>query len=569
MLTPYNLAANIFLVNKEFKKMQLRPYQAKAENDIFAAWQSQKNTLLILPTGAGKTVTFAHVINRSATPTCAIAHRQELVGQISQALARENIRHNIIGPNKVIKQIINRHVRELGRSYYDANSHVAVAGIDTLLRRVNDAALKNWFNRVKLWVVDEAHHVLKSNKWGKGVELFPNAKGLGVTATPTRADGCGLGAENDGVFESMIEGPTMRELINANYLCDYRIFAPPSDLDLHDVKITASGEYSRDGVKKAVRKSKIMGDVVEHYKKIAFGKRGVTFVSDVETAEQTAKLFNENGVPALAVSAETPDHERDSATRKLESGEILQLVNVDLFGEGYDLPAIEVVSMARPTQSLSLYIQQFGRGLRLMNGKTHAVIIDHVGNVHRHGLPDGFRAWTLDRREKRSKNAPSDAIPVATCSQCLSVYERILSSCPFCGHFEEPSARTAPEFVDGDLLELDPATLADMRGEIAKVDQSVENAISSAKYASGGRASIKRVTESHEARQQAQRILRTSIEYWAGIKRAEGLEDSKIYRLFYFKFGVDIMTAQTLKPKEAEKLNLKINFEISKTSINI
>ncbi len=333
--------------------MQLRPYQQEAEDEVLEAWYSYRNVLLVLPTGAGKTVTFSHVIRKNNGPTCAIAHRQELVGQISIALAREGVRHSIIGPKKVIKACINQHVRELGQDFYDPASPISVAGVDTLIRRKEDARLNAWFNSVTLWVVDEAHHVLKGNKWGIATSLFPNARGLGVTATPTRADGNGLGAHCDGVFNTMIEGPTMRELIDMGYLTDYRIFAPPSDLILDDVKVTASGDYNRDGLKKAVKRSHIIGDVVKHYLRIANGKRGITFVPDVETAEETARQFIDAGVPAIAVSADTPDAEREAAKRKLESGEVLQLVNVDLFGEGYDLPAIEVVSMARPTQSLS------------------------------------------------------------------------------------------------------------------------------------------------------------------------------------------------------------------------
>ena len=540
--------------------MQLRPYQEKANNDVDNAYSDARAVVLVLPTGAGKTVTFAHRINTNNGPTVAIAHRQELVGQISTALAREGVKHNILAPKKVIKSIINKHVKQFGRSFYDANNPVMVAGVDTLIRRKDDPFIAAWSKTVTLWVIDEAHHLLKNNKWGKAADMFPNARGLGVTATPTRADGNGLGVENDGLFEKMIVGPTMRELIEMEFLTDYRIFAPPSDLNLDDVNITASGEFNREGVKKAVKRSnKFIGDIVKHYLKIANGKKGVTFVPDVETAHDVADQFNAANVPAIAISANTPDNERDGALYKLETGQILQIVNVDLLGEGFDCPSIEVVSFARPTQSLSLYIQQFGRALRLMEGKTHAIIIDHVGNVERHGLPDAARTWTLDRKEKRAKTDVSDAIPVKTCPECLSVFERIHKACIYCGHEDPPAVRNAPEFVDGDLLELDADTLAAMRGEITKADQSVESFIQQAKYASGGRINVAKMTETHETRQHYQAGLRGSIQWWAAFRRDEGLNDSQIYRLFYLKFGVDIMTAQTLKTKDAAKLVEKIN----------
>ena len=160
---------------------------------------------------------------------------------------------------------------------------------------------------------------------------------------------------------------------------------------------------------------------------------------------------------------------------RFRNREILQLVNVDLLGEGVDVPAIEVVSMARPTQSYGLYSQQFGRALRPMEGKTHAIIIDDVNNVLRHGLPDAPRTWSLDRREKRSRGAIDDAIPLRTClnGACLAVYPRTNRTCPNCGFFSPPTIRSAPEFVDGDLLELDPEALARLRGEIDRIEHRV------------------------------------------------------------------------------------------------
>ena len=446
--------------------MKLRPYQQALETSALDAWAvGDCNVLAVLPTGGGKTVILSKIASDNVGACVAIAHRQELVGQISQAFARNGLKHRIVGPKNVIKQIVKNHVVELGRSYYDPAALAGVAGVDTLLRRAD--SLKPWLDRVTLWIQDEAHHVLTANKWGKAADLFPNARGLGVTATPTRADGMGLGRHHDGLFDVMVEGPTMRELIDAGYLTEYKIFAPPSDLDLSEVATSkATGDYNANGLRAAVQKSHILGDVVSHYLKLARGKLGVTFTPDVATATETAERFNASGVPAEVVSAKTPDAERAAILERFKRRELLQLVNVDLFGEGFDLPAIEVVSFARPTQSYSLYVQQFGRALRILDGKTEAVIIDHVGNVVRHGLPDAVREWSLDRREKRSKGKPSDAKPLTACSECASVYEREFKACPYCGHVTPPVARSSPEFVDGDLHELDADTLAAMRGDV-------------------------------------------------------------------------------------------------------
>ena len=540
--------------------MQLRPYQADGKNKVYLEWDNGKlYVLLVEPTGAGKTVIFSEIIKEHNGAVCAIAHRQELVSQISLALARDGVRHKIIGPKKVVRLCVSIHMAELGVSYYDPSSSVAVAGVDTLVRRFDE--LQHWLNSVTLWVQDEAHHVLTGNKWGTAVEMFPNAKGLGVTATPCRADGKGLGRHADGVFDEMIIGPTMRDLINQGYLTDYRVFAPPSDLDLSQVTTSADGDYNKIKLKKAVQKSHVVGDVVSHYKRIAPGKLGITFASDVETATDIAAQFNAAGVPAAVVSAKTSDLDRITVLRRFKNRELKQLVNVDLFGEGFDLPAIEVVSMARPTQSYALFVQQFGRALRLMDGKTEAIIIDHVGNVVRHGLPDAKREWTLDRREKRSKNKPDDAIPVRAClnTSCMAVYERVYKACPFCGHKPIPAPRSGPDQVDGDLTEITPDILAAMRGEIDHVDKAPEIIRDelNAKYMPriGVLSNLKR----HVERQEMQEALRASIAWWAGWQRAAGREDSESYRRFYFAFGVDVMTAQTLKPKEAIELAGRIN----------
>lgn len=539
--------------------MQLRPYQAKAKEDIYGAWdQGFVNTLAVLPTGAGKTVLFSEIIKEHQGASCAIAHRQELVSQISLALARDKVRHRIIGPKSVVKLCVNLHMLELGASYYDPSSTCAVAGVDTLVRRGDE--LNGWLESVTLCVQDEAHHVLESNKWGTAFKMFPNAKGLGVTATPLRADGKGLGRHVDGLFDTMVEGPGMRDLIEMGFLTEYRVFAPPSDFVRPGAEaIGTTGDFSHVKLKAAVKKSHIVGDVVTHYQRIAPGKLGVTFTDSVETATEIAAQFNAAGVPAAVVSAKTPDAERIAILRRFKNRELLQLVNVDLFGEGFDLPAIEVVSMARATESYALYVQQFGRALRLLDGKLFALIIDHVGNVERHGLPDARREWSLDRREKRGKSKASDAIPVRACPACTAVYERIYNACPFCGHIMTPAARSGPEQVDGDLIELDPAALAAMRGEIEKVDMHPEayRHELAKKYTPlvGQLAGVKR----HVATQEAQEALRGSIAWWAGYQRAQGRSDSESYRRFYFKFGTDVLTAQTLKAADAIELAGRVN----------
>jgi len=539
--------------------MQLRPYQQSCKDDILSHWARTPlaNVLAVKPTGAGKTVVMASIIHDHNGASCAIAHRQELVGQISIALAREGIRHRIIAPQSVIRDIVQSHTRELGQSWYDPTARAAVAGVDTLLRRAD--SLRDWMNSVTLWVTDEAHHLLDNNKWGKAAELFPNAKGLGVTATPLRADGAGLGRHADGVFDYMVEGPSMRWLIDNSYLTDYRIFAPPSDFKMSDQDIGSTGDYSAPKMRAAARKSHIIGDVVTHYQRIAPGKLGVVFATDIEIATDIAQQFKAAGVAAEAVSSKTPNSERAAILRRFKACELTVLVNVDLFGEGFDLPAIEVVSMARPTMSYALYVQQFGRALRLMTGKTEAIIIDHVGNVQRHGLPDKPRVWSLDRRERGSRGAKDpDLIPVKTCQACTAVYEATHHICPFCSHYNEPAGRSRPEQVDGDLTELDPAVLAEMRGEIKRIDQPAEAVGQRMRAAGAPGPAVGGAMKNHLNRQDAQGKLRDMVALWAGYQRAAGRDDRESYKRFFWRYGVDVMGAQALGRNDAEILTAKI-----------
>ena len=309
---------------------------------------------------------------------------------------------------------------ELRQNFYDPLGRIGVAGVDTLIRR--DTA-DPWFVQCTLWQMDEAHHVLADNKWGKATELFPNARGIGWTATPGRADGKGLGRWADGLMDALVMGPPMRDLIDAGYLTPYRVFCPRTeDLDLSDVPVTASGDYSPEKLRKAVHQSRIVGDVVKHYQRIAPGKKGVCFAVDIEDAIKITQAFRAANVRAELVTGETPDTARATILRRMRNGDLDMLVNVDLFGEGFDLPAIEVVIFARPTMSYVLYAQQFGRVLRTLAGKTHGIVIDHVGNVIKHGLPDAERPWTLDRRGRRSKGTSDGVVPGRACPECTSYY---------------------------------------------------------------------------------------------------------------------------------------------------
>lgn len=571
---------------------RLRQFQTLLKHDIYNLWNlGHKNVLGVLPTGGGKSVLTGDIMRECNAAAVVAAHRGELVSQLSRALAAEGVRHRIIGPDALRRDCISLQIAELGRSYHDPGSRVAVAGVDTLVKR--DTSHDSWFRQVALWVQDEAHHVQQTNKWGKIAAMFPQARGLGFTATPVRMGTFGLGAHSGGVFHAMATGPTGRELIRRGFLTDYRIFAPPSDVNYKNVGLSVTGDYSMPQLRAAVHASnRIVGDVVSHYMRLAAGKLGITFAVDVEAAQQLAQAYRSAGIPAEVVSAKTPTLLRAQILRRFRNRELLQLVNVDLFGEGFDLPAIEVVSMVRKTESFSLFSQQFGRALRLMvapellntwdsftdeqrlahiaaSEKPRALIIDHVDNTYRHGLPDVRNDWTLDGVTRRSKSS-SDTIPVRTCANpnvngtgvpCLSVYERYRKQCPYCGHYPEPQVRNDIDLVDGDLHELDAATLAKMRGEIARVDGAPLIPGHLDEMAAAG------ARNQHLARQQAQGRLRNTIALWAGWKQHQGHDDSEAQRLFYHRYGVAVVEAMALGKPDAEKLQRRIEEELTKNQV--
>lgn len=550
------------LVADAIKRPALRPYQQDIRDDIESRWLGVPNVLAVLPTGAGKTVLFSSILADEPGASCAIAHRQELVSQISLALARNGVRHRIIGQDPVIRMIVRLHMEEVGANYVVPNAKCAVASVNTLIGKKFSESLKPWLPTVKLWVQDEAHHVLRDNQWGRAAAMFPNARGLGVTATPLRADGNGLGRHADGLFDMMVIGPSMRDLINMGFLTEYRIFAPPSTFQRDQVAVSqTTGDFNLDQMRKAVASSslvvhdekQIVGDIVQHYQRIAPGKLGVTFVPDIATAEEVASQYVAAGIPAEIITGKTPDDERYKMMRRFKNRQTLQLVSIDVLGEGVDVPAIEVVSMGRPTESYGLYVQQFGRALRLLDGKDRAIIIDHVGNVMRHGLPDAPREWSLDRRERRS-SGKSDAQTIRAClnPECGAVYERFRDACPYCGTpVPPPAERSRPEFVDGDLFELDPAMLEQMRGAVARVDMTPEAYREQLARQGVPQIGIMANVKRHIERQETIGTLREAMAVWAGYERAAGLSDREIFRKFYIEHGHDWMTAQTLKRDEA------------------
>lgn len=541
----------------------LRPYQEKLVKDTYQQWDAGKQFVaMVSATGSGKSMTLTAIVAKERDRgqyVLVLAHRQELITQLSDTMGRMEIRHQVIAANKVVRFAAKQSMENHGVNYVDPNARVMVASVQSM-REAKIADLAKLGDKLTV-VQDEFHHATKKSKtWGGVLTPLLNAgaRGLGPTATPCRADGQGLSRETDGYADVIVEGPSMRWLIDNGYLSQYKIYCPPTDLHLENVETSkTTGDYKEKELKAEIGRSHIVGDIVSHYLKICPGKRGITFTVGVDTAEEVAEEYRKRGVPAIALSGRNADEERVQAIRDLKSGKILQIVNDSLIGEGVDIPAVEVVSFARPTQSYALYAQMFGRALRPFEGKSHAIIIDAVSNVLRHGLPDAPREWSLDRRERRTgKSEPST---VRVCTACAAVYERFRDACPDCGEpVPKPAQRSGPEFVDGDLYELDPDVLAQMRNEVVgarETPKAMRDRLTAQHVPPAGvMANVKRQRERLDALVK----LDLKLAEWAGYRRAEGLSDSEIFRKFYLTYGVSWIEAQALEAADADKLRERI-----------
>jgi superfamily II DNA or RNA helicase len=526
----------------------LRPYQSAAVEGVRQAYAAGRRApLLVLPTGGGKTTIFSYVTTSAASKSrCVylIAHRAELVKQIAMTLARFGTRHRIIAPGPIVRQCQVEQFKAFGRTFVDPQARVFVASVQTLVKRLED------YPAPDLIVIDEAHHLTMDSTWGRVVSAYPDAKLLLVTATPCRLDGKGLGLGAGGFADELVMGPTMRELIDAGFLSPYRIFAPPNALDLSGVR-TRMGDYAKDQLATAIDKPDITGDAVQHYQRLAAGKRAVAFCVSVAHAQHVAAEFAGAGVRAEFLDGTLDALERDRIIKRFEAGETLVLTSCDIISEGFDLPAIEVAILLRPTQSLSLYIQQVGRALRTFPGKREAIILDHVGAVATHGLPDEDREWSLDgvkpnKRAANDNDAPD--VKITTCTKCFTIHLPA-PECPTCGHVY-PVRERKLEVADGELQELTADAMEALRrqkramqGQAQSIEQLVAQGIS--------RPRAVKILQAREAKAALVGDIMDAIE---AHRQATGLG-------VYQAWGVTLGDIRRLKPKELHALRDRISLE--------
>lgn len=407
----------------------LRYYQSNNMEEIRDAYAAgKKRVCLVSPTGSGKSIVLSAIsagVFKKGKRVYIAAPRDELITQLSESLKKFGISHGTLRGGQIGVPAAN----------------IIVASVYTLAKRAKK------MKQPDLLVLDEGHHTV----FGEGVywnciAAFPKALVLCCTATPCRLDMRGLGD----VYDDMVLGPSVAELTALGFLVPVEVYAPPRAIDLRGVR-SRMGDYAIGDLEKTMDKPSITGDAVDHYRRLADGLKGVAFCCSVKHAEDVAAEFNAAGYPAASVDGRMDVFDRHKVITDFRNGKIKILASCQLVSEGFDLPDIEVGIMLRPTQSLSLMIQQVGRIIRPMPGKSKAIMLDHAGLVSQHGFIDEPRNWALTFTE--TKQQRGIAVPrVVTCPKCFAMH-RPSPVCPRCKHIYETAGRVV-EQVDGELVQM-------------------------------------------------------------------------------------------------------------------
>jgi superfamily II DNA or RNA helicase len=402
----------------------LRPYQTQLITEISGQYQMGiRRVLAVLSTGGGKTVIFSSIAQsaaRKGNRVLILVHRAELLDQASRSLTRMGVQHGLI---------------QAGRSM-DLTYAVQVASVQTLARRLHQIP-RSYFQLV---IVDEAHHTT-AGTWSKVVGHFNAAHLLGVTATPIRGDGRGLGEH----YQAMVQGPSAAWLTDNGYLARARVLAPPGFNDAGMRKLMGDFDMREAGR----RVASIHGDCYSHYCQHLSGQTAIAFCCSVADAEAVADLFKRQGIAAASIDGTMNQQTRRRLLDDLGDGRLKVLTSCALIGEGVDVPSVGGCILLRPTASVALHLQMIGRCLRPSGDKV-AVVLDHVGNTLRLGHHLEDRDWTLDGIKKRDREkAPS----VKVCPACYAAARSAARECTECGHRFAPEVREL-QVVEGELVEL-------------------------------------------------------------------------------------------------------------------
>ncbi len=384
----------------------LRPYQQKIVNRVDTEFRSGVSRIALqLATGGGKTVIFVSMIAdavKTGARVLVLAHRREIIEQISETLTRFGVPHGIIAAGTP-----------------ETDHAIQVASVASIARR-----LDRWADKFDLVVIDEAHHAV-AGSWAKVIASQSRARLLGVTATPERLDGRGLGD----IFESLVLGPPVADLIALEALCAARIYVPAAAPDMSGAR-TRGGDYAVEDMR-ARMGGVVITAAVREYHRICPGLPAVAFCVDIQHSQDVAAAFRAAGYRAAHVDGDTPADDRRAMIAALGTGELDVLCNCGLISEGVDVPVVTAAILLRPTQSLALYLQQIGRVLRPAPGKESAIVLDFAGNSTIHGLPDEPRTWSLEskRRDRKGMGEPV----VRRCEECGAINYAASRTCCECG----------------------------------------------------------------------------------------------------------------------------------------
>ena len=426
----------------------LRDYQQQLLADLRVALRSHRRVCAVMPTGAGKGQTIGAIVRGAAGRghrVLVLAHRAELIEQLTGTVRAWGLKPDVIAPGHPG----SGHPR---CSRPSGVGLVAVGSVQTVVRRLDRLTPPD------LIIQDEAHHLVAGNVWGRIISAWPGAHLIGKTATPERLDGKGLGVEAGGFFEALVLGPSAAWLVEQGWLARPKVFSwpQPTGTSVQDRKLRQRmGDFDLEQAARAFGDRTAIGDAVSHYRRRLHPGTAICFCCTIQHAEQMAAAFRAAGIRAAAVSGSTPAPERRRLIAGLGTGEVEVLCSCMLISEGTDIPSVGGAILMRPTASLSLYLQMVGRALRPAPGKQEAVILDHVGNAHRHGLPSDERPWSLAGRRRRGE---SDSIPIKDCPHCFCSCPSAAQQCPDCGHLflreERDEQRGGLQQLDGELVEI-------------------------------------------------------------------------------------------------------------------
>lgn len=398
---------------------KLRPYQNEAIDMLRASIQRHKRSILCVPTGGGKTTIVSSMIASAISKGKSIlflAHRKELLTQAIERLESFGLSPGLIQGSNT-----------------KPNLNLNVASVQTLRNRLHSICPPD------IIFIDECHLAM-ANSYRTILDHYPDSFVVGMTATPSRLDGKPLGD----IFNDIVNPISINLLTSLNFLCHVRKFANKEHIDLDGVG-SIGGDFNSAQLYSKFNKSTLYAGVVNNYIKFAKHRSFIVFCVNVEHSKNTAQAFQNAGILCEHLDGETPQHLRDITIAKLKSGIIQGVSNVGLFTEGFDMPHISCVILNRATQSLALYLQMVGRGLRPAPNKTDLVVIDHGDNVMRHGWYDTEHEWSLTQKKKKSDK--QNAFPVRLCESCEAMMPVSTNICPECGHQKEQKV-IAPIFAE-------------------------------------------------------------------------------------------------------------------------